>query len=98
MAHPEASAPETPSEGVRSVRAATAPTPIEELWHEHRSELLGFLRQRVGDAELAEDLLQGVFVKAQAGLPGLQVERPRAWLFRVARNSVIDHYRTRRVG
>ena len=98
MTPPQANAPETSSEGVRSVRAAAAPTPIEELWHEHRAELLGFLRQRVGDAELAEDLLQGVFVKAQAGLPGGQVERPRAWLFRVARNSVIDHYRTRRVG
>jgi RNA polymerase sigma-70 factor, ECF subfamily len=98
MAHPEASAPEPPVGQDRSVRAAAAPTPIEELWHEHRAELLGFLRQRVGDAELAEDLLQGVFVKAQAGLPGLQVEHPRAWLFRVARNSVIDHYRTRRVG
>lgn len=97
MAHPDASSLETPGEPGRSVRAVAAPTPIEELWHEHRAGLLSFLRQRVGDA-LAEDLLQGVFVKAQAGLPGLQMERPRAWLYRVARNSVIDHYRTRRVG
>jgi RNA polymerase sigma-70 factor (ECF subfamily) len=98
MANPEASSLETPGEPGRSVRAGASPTPIEELWREHRGELLSFLRLRVGDAELAEDLLQGVFVKAQAGLPELRVERPRAWLYRVARNAVIDHYRTRRVG
>jgi RNA polymerase sigma-70 factor (ECF subfamily) len=83
---------------------ATAPitTPqlaTERLWRDHHGELRSFLRRRVGDADLAEDLLQTVFVKAHAGLGALaDAERALPWLYRIARNAVIDHHRTRRVG
>lgn len=79
--------------------AGVPPGTIERLWRDHHVELLAFLRRRIGDAALAEDLLQTVFLKAHAGLGSLaDAERALPWLYRIARNAVIDHHRTRRVG
>jgi RNA polymerase sigma-70 factor, ECF subfamily len=72
------------------------PTPpcILAAWRSHESELRGFLVHRLADAHLADDLLQEVFLKAvRQGLGFCDIEDPRAWLFRVARNAVIDHAR-----
>src|SRR5574337_839347 len=56
-----------------------------------------YLRSRVGDPDDAADLLQQVFLKMIEALP--RYERRgvpfAAWAFRLARNAVIDHIRTR---
>ena len=70
---------------------------ILRAWNAHESELRNYLRHRVGDAHPADDLLQEVFVKAmQQGKQFCTLENTRAWLFQVARNALIDHYRLRR--
>lgn len=75
----------------------TAATPTEELWARFHRPLLAFLVNRVGDVQTAEDILQEVFVRAHASLGELRDDtRITSWLFRIARNAVIDHYRTRR--
>jgi len=52
---------------------------------------------RVTDADLAEDLTAAVFLKAWEGLARYRPDGPfLAWLYTIARNTVIDHYRTRR--
>lgn len=67
---------------------------ILDAWRSHESELRGFLAHRLADAHLADDLLQEVFLKAvRQGLGFCAIEDPRAWLFRVARNAMIDHAR-----
>jgi RNA polymerase sigma-70 factor (ECF subfamily) len=53
---------------------------------------------RVDDRDTAEDITSITFMKAWEKLPAYK-ERGvpfRAWLFRIARNATIDHYRTRR--
>jgi RNA polymerase sigma-70 factor (ECF subfamily) len=69
----------------------------ERLWEEFADQLGGFLRARVGSEAEAEDLRQEVFLKLQKQL---ETERTihdlGAWLYRSARNAVIDHYRTRK--
>jgi RNA polymerase sigma-70 factor (ECF subfamily) len=63
-------------------------------WERHERELRAFLRQRAGDPQLADDLLQDVFLKALAqGGRFCELGNPRAWLFRVARNRLVDHLR-----
>ncbi|HST38736.1 MAG TPA: sigma-70 family RNA polymerase sigma factor [Conexibacter sp.] len=63
----------------------------------HRRPIERHLRRYVGDAGLAEDLAQEVFLRAWLHAPrGLSEERQRAWLFRVARNAAIDALRARR--
>lgn len=70
---------------------------VVRAWLAHEAELLGFLRHHVGDRHRAEDLLQEVFLKAmRQGEEFCAVEQPRAWLFQVARNSLVDDVRRQR--
>ena len=57
-----------------------------------------FVASRVGNPADAEDLTQLVFVKALEALPRFAARGVPfgGWLFRLARNTVIDHVRTRR--
>jgi RNA polymerase sigma factor (sigma-70 family) len=53
--------------------------------------LFGFIKQRVGSTEDAEDILQDVFYQF-AGNPE-PIEQATAWLYKVARNKITDSYR-----
>lgn len=67
---------------------------VLKAWHAHEGELRGFLRHQVGDPHRADDLLQEVFVKAMRQGQGFcELDQPRAWLFQVARNALIDDVR-----
>ncbi|MBI3747151.1 MAG: sigma-70 family RNA polymerase sigma factor [Chloroflexi bacterium] len=57
-----------------------------------------FIASRVNRPSDAEDLTQLVFVKALEALPRYEVRGIPfgGWLFRLARNTIIDHARTRR--
>jgi RNA polymerase sigma factor (sigma-70 family) len=70
---------------------------INEAVNEHGSRLLGFIRNRVSDLEDAEDILQDVYYEftETSRLP-VPVEQVPAWLFRVARNKIIDKYRKKK--
>ncbi len=63
-------------------------------WHHHEGELRRWLTSQLGHPADAEDLLQDVFEKAMLqGEKFCSVDNARAWLFRVARNTLIDRYR-----
>jgi RNA polymerase sigma-70 factor (ECF subfamily) len=69
---------------------------VAAAWQAHEGELRGYLRHRVGDDAAADDLLQDVFVKAmRQGRGFCTLDSPRAWLFQVARNALVDQLRTR---
>jgi RNA polymerase sigma-70 factor, ECF subfamily len=68
---------------------------VASAWLQHEGELRGYLRHRLGDASAADDLLQDVFVKALRQAQGFcALDNPRAWLFQVARNALVDRART----
>lgn len=70
---------------------------LEHIWHEFADRLRKFIRRRVGDPQTAEDLLQDVFVKIQGRLDQLHdPARLESWIYLIARNAIIDHYRTRK--
>ncbi len=72
---------------------------VARAWQAHEGELRGYLRHRLADADAAEDLLQDVFVKAmRQGQRFCSLDQPRAWLFQVARNALIDRVRTSHPG
>ncbi len=67
---------------------------VAAAWQAHEGELLGYLRHQLPDGHAAEDLLQDVFVKAMRQGQGFcSLDNPRAWLFQVARNALIDRAR-----
>jgi RNA polymerase sigma factor (sigma-70 family) len=61
-----------------------------------KKRLLGFIRHRVANAEEAEDILQEVFLQFVSAFESIEsLDRVTAWLYRVARNKIIDRYRSR---
>jgi len=68
---------------------------VHHAWNNHQHELRNFLRRQLGDAHWADDLLQDVFVKALADHSTFcQLKNTRAWLYRVAKNRLIDFQRS----
>jgi RNA polymerase sigma-70 factor (ECF subfamily) len=66
-------------------------------WRAHENELRNYLQHRVADTHLAEDLLQDVFVKAMCQGSGFcDLDNQRAWLYQVARNTLVDYQRLHR--
>ena len=60
------------------------------------ADFRSFLRRRVADDALAEDLLQQSFMRAVQ--QEHQVEQPEqivAWFYRILRNATVDYYRAR---
>ena len=95
----EASSPQ----GRHKEAASLAPTAreqdqrISEVVRREQSRLRNFIRQRVPDVRDAEDILQDVFYTlVEANRLLMPIEHITGWLFRVARNRIIDLYRKTR--
>jgi len=70
---------------------------ITETITRERGRLGNFIRQRVPDPGEAEDILQDVFFAlVEAYRLPEPIEQVGAWLFRVARNRIVDRFRKRR--
>lgn len=70
---------------------------ITETISQERGRLRNFIRRRVADANEAEDILQDVFFEyVEAYRLPEPIEQVGAWLFRVARNRIIDRFRKKR--
>lgn len=68
---------------------------VAAAWTAHEGELRGYLKHRLPGAPDADDVLQDVFVKAlRQGQGFCTLDNPRAWLFQVARNALVDRART----
>ncbi|MDR6388235.1 RNA polymerase sigma factor [Paraburkholderia phenoliruptrix] len=62
-----------------------------------RKRLVNFIRRRIRDPEDAEDILQDVFQEfVQAYRLPAPIEQASAWLFRAARNRIVDRFRKKR--
>jgi len=72
------------------------PTALE-LFERHHVAVFRFLRRMEMPAADAEDLTQEVFVRVLRGLDSYEERQlERAWVFRIARNVWLDHWRARR--
>ena len=67
---------------------------VEPPWQELRAGLRTFLARRVRNDADVDDLVQRVLLRIVAGLPSLRDgDRLYPWVYRTARNVLIDHYR-----
>src|SRR5260370_27785054 len=70
---------------------------ISEIIAEQRSRLGNFIRRRVPDPRDAEDILQDVFYElVEANRLLMPIQHVTGWLFRVARNRIIDLFRKKK--
>jgi RNA polymerase sigma factor (sigma-70 family) len=71
---------------------------ISDIIAGERSRLRNFIRKRVPNEADVEDLLQEVFFEVIEAYRLMEpVERWSAWMFRVARNRIIDLFRKKRL-
>ncbi|WP_322053994.1 RNA polymerase sigma factor [Paraburkholderia bannensis] len=62
-----------------------------------RTRLVNFIRRRIRDQDDAEDILQDVFHEfVQAYRLPAPIEQASAWLFRAARNRIVDRFRKKK--
>jgi RNA polymerase sigma factor (sigma-70 family) len=67
---------------------------ITETVEREQARLRSFIRRRVADRGDAEDILQEVFAEFVEAYRLMQpIEQAGAWLFRVARNRIVDRFR-----
>jgi len=70
---------------------------LTEIFRREQGRLRSFVRRRVADEGDAEDILQDVFYELVEAYRLMKpVEQAGAWLFRVARNRIIDFFRKKR--
>jgi RNA polymerase sigma factor (sigma-70 family) len=95
-------------EDVLSVATDQLEQPLEQSSEQNRGlsdviqgeyrRLFQFIRKRVGDRGEAEDILQDVFYELIEAYRLMQpIEQVGAWLYRVARNRIIDRFRKQRL-
>jgi RNA polymerase sigma factor (sigma-70 family) len=66
---------------------------VTEVFNTYRERLSNFIRKRVSLPEDSEDILQEVFYQfARVDSLAQPIEQTAAWLYRVARNTIINHY------
>ena len=76
-------------------RLTGAVVPFDEVYREHADAVYRFCVSQLRDTETAEDIAGDVFASAYAAYSRARPrpEGVRPWLFRIARNAVIDQYR-----
>lgn len=89
--------PPTDSDLVHSYRNGDS-TAFDELYIRHLKGIYGFVFYRVMDRMTAEDLTSQTFIKALEHIRSYDDRKGAfsTWLYRIARNTVHDHFRTLR--
>lgn len=69
--------------------------PFEDLYRDFMGRIYAYVRAQVGSSADAEDITAQVFVNAYQAYPRFEPRNttPAAWLFRIARNATLDHFR-----
>jgi len=85
-----------PIAGVQPADAVARDEAFAVLYERQFGRVYAYLRYRLGDELLAEDMSAEVFARAWGKLRNLDdPDRATAWLFATARNLLADHYRGR---
>ena len=79
---------------VRWIMKADSKASTEQLWRLLSNGLRSFLRQRVPDDAIADDLVQETFLRVHQRRESVRDDQSlTSWVYQIARNLVIDYYR-----
>ncbi len=72
-----------------------SPEATGALYRRYYQSIYRYFYYRTGDLQTAEDLTADVFLKMVEAIPNYRIEATpfQAWLFQIARNLAIDHFR-----
>jgi RNA polymerase sigma-70 factor (ECF subfamily) len=82
---------------IAEIQAGT-PAAFAVLYERYVEQIYTFIYYKTHHRQTAEDLTSMAFIKALAGIGSLRAadDSFRPWIYTIARNTVIDHYRTHR--
>jgi RNA polymerase sigma-70 factor (ECF subfamily) len=67
---------------------------VEKAWVEFNDQLRRFIFKRIPDEDIAEDILQEVFVKIHSNIETLKDEgKFQSWIYQITRNAITDYFR-----
>ena len=70
---------------------------VEGVYEAFHTELRRFVLGKVSDPATADDILQDVYLRIHSHIAGLRdCSRLQSWVYQIARNAIVDHYRGRR--
>ncbi|WP_024771066.1 sigma-70 family RNA polymerase sigma factor [Aquimarina macrocephali] len=71
---------------------------FESIWEEYKKPLLNFIKTKIGDKDIGEDILQDVGIKLYTALrKSEKINNHKSWLFQVTRNTIADYYRKNKI-
>lgn len=99
---PQSGAPGITEEDIKGIAVRAShrdPSAFTCLYRFYFSQVFTFINFRVSRREDAEDLANSVFEKALAAIDRYQPKPAQfsTWLYTIAKNCIIDHYRKRRL-
>jgi RNA polymerase sigma-70 factor (ECF subfamily) len=73
-------------------------TAFDELYQTYLEPIYAYIHRRISHRETAEDLTSTTFLKALERIRTYNPDRGNfsAWIYSIARNTLTDHYRTKR--
>lgn len=78
-------------------RITTVNATAEAVYRDFHAKLRSFTIGRVSDPDVADDILQDVYLKIHSHVQDLRdTDRLESWIFQVTRNAITDYYRRRR--
>ena len=63
------------------------------MYNAYADDIFRYLLVRVRDRPLAEDLTADTFTKAWSRLDSFDFKQARPWLYKIAKNTITDHWR-----
>jgi len=69
---------------------------LKEIYITYSDKIYRYLYWHLGDVYLAEDLTSEVFLKVFKNLRKFKDGYVQAWIYRIAKNLLIDHYRKKK--
>jgi RNA polymerase sigma-70 factor, ECF subfamily len=71
---------------------------FSELYEQYLPRVYRYVSYRINDVQMAEDLTSIIFEKALTGFRSYSSDKASfsTWIFTIARNTLIDHYRVNR--
>jgi RNA polymerase sigma-70 factor, ECF subfamily len=70
---------------------------LETLWNQFHDHLYRFISSRLSNEQDTEDIIQEVFLRIHTHLETIRdINKLESWIYQIARNSIIDYYRSQR--
>lgn len=66
---------------------------FSKIYDQYIDKIYRFIFLKVNSQEIAQDLTSETFLRGWEAFQNSEIKNPRAFLYKIARNLVIDHYR-----